>query len=265
MSLATRMVSARNFALATLLILISSAAQAADQAPHQGTPTETPGGAEPEARRLAAEGMRLFTVGDYQEAIRAFKASYLRVPVPGLLYNMAQAHRLLGHCPEATVLYRQLAANGSAGTLRGLAQDRLTEMGECPAAPAVPSFPAAASPSQRQPPGTAPRPPESMLSAVPPEPAPSPSHSHLGRRIAVVGTGVCAGALAIASVWFGRQARSDQDRVSHLFDTGGMWSPAFGAADQDGRRHEQYAYLSAAGSLVLGGVAAWLGLRRWRE
>jgi hypothetical protein len=264
MPIAAPMVSAQMIAWAALLALLSSsaAALAADQTPHQGTPTtETPGDAEPEARRLAAEGMRLFTVGDYEEAIRAFKASYLRVPVPGLLYNMAQAHRLLGHCPEATVLYRQLAANGSAGTLRGLAQDRLTEMGECPAAPAVPSPPTTASP--RSPPGTAPQPPESMLTAVPP--APASALSHLGRRMAVVGTGVCAGALAVASIWFGRQAKSDQDRVSHLFDTGGMWSPAFGAADQDGRRHQQYAYFSAAGSLVLGGVAAWLGLRQWRE
>jgi hypothetical protein len=217
--------------LAALLGLVSSAALAADQAPRPGRPTETPGDAQPEARRLAAEGVRLFTVGDYEEAIRAFKASYLRVPVPGLLYNMVQAHRLLGHCPEATALYRQLAANGSAGTLRGLAQDRLTEMGECPAAPAVPSPPTTASP--RSPPGTAPPPPPgSTLSAVPP--APAPAHSHLGRRMAVAGTGVCAGALAVASIWFGRQAKNDHDRVSH------------------------------AGSLVLGGVAAWLGLRQWR-
>jgi hypothetical protein len=262
MSIAAPMVSARIVAVTALLGLISSTALAADQVTQSGPSTDKPADAEPEARRLAAEGMRLFTVGDYEEAIRAFKASYLRLPAPGLLYNMAQAHRLLGHCPEATVLYRQLAANGSAGTLRGLAQDRLTELGECPAAPAVPSSPTS-SPSQRRPPGAAPPPPGSMISAVPPAPVSTPSR--LGRRMAVIGAGVGAGALAAAGIWFGRQARSDQDRVSHLFDTGGMWSPAFGAADEDGRRHEQYAYLSAAGSLVLGGVAAWLGFRQWHD
>lgn len=78
----------------------------------------------------------------------------------------------------------------------------------------------------------------------------------------MAGLGTSAGALAVAGIVFARQAQAKQDRVSHLFDTGGMWSPEYKATEQSGQRHQHYATLSVALGVALGGLAAWAGWRR---
>jgi hypothetical protein len=45
------------------------------------------------ARELFKDGTRLYDVGDYREALQAFKKTYLLYEEPALLINMAQCYR----------------------------------------------------------------------------------------------------------------------------------------------------------------------------
>src|SRR5689334_7510905 len=61
----------------------------------------------PSARELSDQGLAAFNQGRYAEAIRAFLASYEISPLPALMFNVAQAHRLLGDCQQAEIYYRR--------------------------------------------------------------------------------------------------------------------------------------------------------------
>ena len=62
--------------------------------------------AEAEAKRLTAEGMVAYSVGDFSTAIERYKAAYKLAQKPGLLFNIAQAYRLAGDAKQALFFYR---------------------------------------------------------------------------------------------------------------------------------------------------------------
>ena len=74
-----------------------------------GRTEESPAVAE--ARALYTDGLRLYRAGVYDEAIAKLQASYRLVPAPGLLYDMAQAHRLKGDCAAARDLTAPTSTN----------------------------------------------------------------------------------------------------------------------------------------------------------
>src|SRR5262245_61855900 len=97
-----------------------------------------------EARRLYAEGKAEYAQGHYERAITLFEQSYALSESTALLFNMAQAHRLAGpsHCADARKLYESyLAAQPDAENRREV-EERIHELGECPAAPPSPAQPA---------------------------------------------------------------------------------------------------------------------------
>jgi tetratricopeptide (TPR) repeat protein len=59
-----------------------------------------------DAKKLYRAGVRYYNVGEYDRAIEKFKASYLLVNSPLLLFNIAQAQRLKGDCDQALRSYR---------------------------------------------------------------------------------------------------------------------------------------------------------------
>jgi hypothetical protein len=85
----------------------------------------------PEARRDSEEGLRLFDAGHYPAAIARFEASFARSHAPGLLYNIAQAHRLNGDCSRALVFYLRYLASNPAGTSRTRTEARIADMERC--------------------------------------------------------------------------------------------------------------------------------------
>src|SRR5204862_6239173 len=89
---------------------------------------EPPASVDPEARRLAEEGLRHFDLGQYADAIRDFKAAYLRAPSPELLYDLAQAYRLSGDCPQAAAMYRRYLATSPTGRQRARTDQRIAEL-----------------------------------------------------------------------------------------------------------------------------------------
>lgn len=65
-------------------------------------PPEDVAGARAHARR----GLALYEAGSYAEALTELERAYEKKAAPGLLFNLAQCHRQLGHLDDAARLYR---------------------------------------------------------------------------------------------------------------------------------------------------------------
>ncbi|HWU91226.1 MAG TPA: tetratricopeptide repeat protein [Kofleriaceae bacterium] len=85
----------------------------------------------PRARELTARGRELHEQGDYAGAIAAFKEAYVLAPRPGLLFNIAQAYRLLGDCDDAEHMYRRYLATDPSPEQRALAEAHLAAVVLC--------------------------------------------------------------------------------------------------------------------------------------
>lgn len=94
--------------LAIVLVSLSLYASTADaqrrsrpeppaETPSTPTPQEQAPATSPEqARPLFLEGQRLYTAGEYEQAIVKWREAYALHPAPALLYNLAQAYGRLG-------------------------------------------------------------------------------------------------------------------------------------------------------------------------
>src|SRR5262245_8871351 len=58
------------------------------------------------AKKLYAQGKTHYQLGEYKEALGAFKEAYRLVQNPALLYNVAQCHRLLQNHEDALRAYQ---------------------------------------------------------------------------------------------------------------------------------------------------------------
>jgi hypothetical protein len=100
-----RCAASRSAALILLGLLATAVPERADA---QAAPT-------PEARKAAArhyrQGQRAYDLGHFDEAIQEFERAYVAVAAPELLFNIALAHRQLGHCTKAVFFFRRFAAN----------------------------------------------------------------------------------------------------------------------------------------------------------
>lgn len=73
-------------------------------------PIPTKGQAKEQAKEAKGHyetAFRLFDLGRYDEAIAEFSKSYELSGKPGLLFNIAQSHRLAGRCEEALKFYKR--------------------------------------------------------------------------------------------------------------------------------------------------------------
>ncbi|MHB8417689.1 MAG: tetratricopeptide repeat protein [Myxococcales bacterium] len=68
-----------------------------------------PGAAAARERFRAAQ--EAYHEGRFDEALKLYQAAYDLRPVPGLLFDIAQCHRQLGHLDQALFLYRRLLAH----------------------------------------------------------------------------------------------------------------------------------------------------------
>jgi len=83
------------------------------------------------ARMLADRGRAFHDAGDYAHAIAAFTQAYVMAPSPALLFNLAQAYRLLGNCDDAALLYRRYLATDPRPEERALAEAHLAKVEHC--------------------------------------------------------------------------------------------------------------------------------------
>jgi tetratricopeptide (TPR) repeat protein len=138
--------------------LVAPAALGADappttEAPAAGPRTEGPS-VDAQARSLFAQGQIHYSLGEYAQAIAAFRRAYELSAAPGLLFNIAQAHRLNGQCKEALEIYRHFVRLAPDSPYRTEAETQIATLaGRCAqptdvrsAAPSPPTVDRAASP-----------------------------------------------------------------------------------------------------------------------
>ena len=80
------------------------------------------------AKRYVDAGLAAQNSGDYDTAIQLYTKAYELVPHPVLLFNMAQAHRLAGHIPQALALYARYLAAAPNGAQAKTARDLVAEI-----------------------------------------------------------------------------------------------------------------------------------------
>ena len=141
------------------------------------------------------EGRRLYDLRDWDAAIAKFKDAYkLRADAPSL-FNIAQANRQKGDCPEALGFYKTYKRNFPKATNLGLVDKLIADMEACvKAAPEKPEpVDTRPEPVDTRPEPVDTRPDEPPVVTAPTSPTPSdPGH---GKRLAgyvVGGVGVAA-------------------------------------------------------------------------
>src|SRR6185369_1511617 len=84
--------------------------------------------AKNQARAHYRAGTAFFEAGDYARAIEEYGAAYKLLPLPDLLFNLAQAQRLKGDNDAAAKLYRQYLETKPNGPVADEARARLKEL-----------------------------------------------------------------------------------------------------------------------------------------
>jgi hypothetical protein len=94
-----------------------------------------------EARKLSAEGHKQFQIGEYDQALQAFKSAYLARPDPAFLFDIAQCQRKLEHVAEAIDAYRAYLRNAPDTRLRAEVERLISEVEKTPGTIRVASEP----------------------------------------------------------------------------------------------------------------------------
>jgi len=208
-----------------------------------------------EGRRLYQEGLRAFAARDYDGAIEQLKASYAKTPAPALLYNLGQACRLKGDCPQALAFYRQFLATNPVGRARERAEARIADMERCVAV-------MTASANAAPPPA---RPTPAIAAVAAPAPTANgvdvatraPGARRHGWHRRGVSLAVTAAVLASASGYFAWRAGSAADQVSGSFVPMSTWTMAGRDAENTGVFSERMAIGTGVGALLAAGLATW--------
>jgi tetratricopeptide (TPR) repeat protein len=125
----------------------------------------------PKAKRHFDQGLRLYNVQSYDEAIAEFRAGYQIDPRPEFLYALAQAQRMNRDCPAAIASYETFLRTGPAARQEAAARAQIE---------ACRAEIAAAADAAAPPPAPAPAPPPPVAS----EPASAPVPETAERTVA---------------------------------------------------------------------------------
>jgi len=148
---------------AALLVLVLAWGARADEA------------SDAKARQAYAEGKAEYDLGHIAKALEAFENAYRYKPVPALLFNIAQCHRLLGDLKSAAMTYRAYLRNDPSSPQASKAKELLEQVEEAmerqTKAQSAPPL-GLTTPTQ---PAPAPAPPPAAAAPTPaPAPAPAP-------------------------------------------------------------------------------------------
>jgi len=212
------------------------------------------------ARDLYEEGQRFYNIGEYDQAIEKFKASYVQVPAPLLLFNIAQAYRLSGDCEQALRSYETyLREVPKPANKRQVDQAvQICEQKIAAETPAEPP-PVAKDPAQPEPTrvAEAPAEPESEPEAeVDDEPE---AGARPGRTKKIIGIAVGATGLALTATgaYFGLQASS---QASDIEEFDGTWDQSWEDKESAQRRNRVLApvLIGTGVAAIAGGVFMYL-------
>jgi tetratricopeptide (TPR) repeat protein len=214
------------------------------------------------AKRHYRRAVSDYNLGRFEDAIGEFEKAYELDPAPTLLWNIAQAHRKLGHAERAIFFYRRYLDEAPDAKDRGDVEKRIRELDEqlrreAPAPnpvlsppPAAPAPPSAPSPPSGQSPVNAP--PTEAVTTAPRTRAPSDGSGLRAAGLVTAGAGVVVVGVGLV---FGLKAKSDSDSVSQ--------APRFDASKYDsGRRAESIQWICygvGGAALVTGGILYLVG------
>jgi tetratricopeptide (TPR) repeat protein len=256
----------KHIALATLLVTTTTAL--AQPAPPQPTPQPQPAAAEDqkraEAKALYEKGLSHYNLGEFDEAIKAFRAAYAISQAPGLLFNIAQSFRLKKDFEQATYFYTTYLRLKPDAPNRGDVEERLKEMetaleeqkklGTKPPIGTV------------NPEGTTVTTTTTTVTtptgATTTGPAEQPADTGVKSQSLITAgyaTGGAGAALIITGVVFGQMAKSAEKELNELSTTNGTWSPAHQDRYDAGKRNNTIAIIS----FVAGGAALATGATLW--
>lgn len=223
---------------------------------------DSPPVAEQSALALFNQGLAKYDAQEYKSAIDLFERAYRISGSPSVLFNIAQAWRLLGDCARARKYYRRFvdAAETTDSPERDRAAEWLRELGAC-AEPRLQVSPRAASDLSPGP-----------LPALVIDDAMNPSLStpvapvlrtNSGRFGAAALFGVSFG-LGCAAVLSALHARSSSADITNLFNEGGTWSDSANEVAEAGRHAEIEAIAlgsAAILSALAGGIVLYISRR----
>jgi tetratricopeptide (TPR) repeat protein len=200
------------------------------------------------ARQAYAEGKAEYDLGHIGKALQAFENAYRFRPVPALLFNIAQCHRLLGDLQSAAMTYRAYLRNdpnsAQAAKARELLEQVETAMEHQSKAQSAPplglSAPPQPPPAPPQP-AVAPAPVPAAAVAAQPAPAPQPPRQRLWSWVA----GGAARVALAGGTAFGLKANSAASTLQ---------SSPHDRAYLDGQEPQIRSDASKANALLIGGA-----------
>jgi tetratricopeptide (TPR) repeat protein len=217
------------------------------------------------ARDLAERGRALHDAGDYADAIAAFKEAYVLAPMPGLLFNLAQAYRLAGQCDDAAWMYRRYLDSSPPPAQRALAETHLQTVEKCGHGglriAIVPPLLDAKVPEPEHAPTVVPPAASAVLSSAVPEPPAGSRERRIG-----LGLGIGGGVILAGAAYFAFDAHEASDQVTATYARGGQWSDV-ASVNARGQRSALVAEaLGVAGgaAVITGAVFYAIGIRAER-
>lgn len=241
---------------------LSLAASAnAQQIAHDPETAPAPAAVEGEslgrATALFHDAEARYAGGDLEGARASMQSAYELSGRAELLFNLGELERELGHCPQALEDYAAYLARVKNGSHREQAEQRSAELGaECPDHQAAP-VPAPLAPASAPAPVVVPAPPR-------PDVLPARSSRDYWTPINIagwstLGASVIAGATATYFAIDAARAESSlEQRIQLEQATGGGFSAADKALEQEGQRSENLALGFAAGAAGLAVVGVTL-------
>jgi tetratricopeptide (TPR) repeat protein len=213
--------------VAALMLLLACASRTA----HAEEP-------EQQARALNEQANIRFNLGEYDRAIELFKQAYALAPVPGFLFNIAQAYRLKRDCTQAALFYANFLRVDPETPSRAKVEQRIAEMRAC----------------------------------VPPPPPPPPQKPVQRIPIGTLAAGVTLIAVGIAGIgagaFYSADASAAASEVDVLRAQGGVWDAAAQAsfARAEGGITAQAVLYPVGAAATITGVAlvSWAASRRTR-
>jgi tetratricopeptide (TPR) repeat protein len=215
------------------------------------------------AKTLYEEGLKHYNVAEWQDAIKAWKESYLLSKRPLLLFNIGQAYRLSGDCKQAQTFYDSYVREEPSPKNQSeldeaialCAKQGADKPVDKPVTPVLqkpdPSNATPTGPVVAQGGPAEPQPPERVDSG--------PQTTGGGMRKIGIGVGAAGVVMLGAGVFFGLGASSASSDLDGYM---GEWGPDQQALEDKGKRYQSRAIILTtvgAAAAIAGGVMFAIG------
>ena len=256
--------------LAAALVVAATHPASAQPAPSPAPTTEDAKKAE--ARALYETGNTHYNLGEYDQAVAAFKKAYELSQAPGLLFNIAQSYRLKKDYEQASHFYETYLRLKPDAANRADVEARIAEMKTM--LEEQKKMGTKAPIGTVSPDGTNSTPTTTTPTTTPTTTTPTTTVEQKdivapgggkGLKLAGLTTAGVGGALIITGVVFGMMAKGKESDLEDLNNGGAPW-------DQDaydaGKRNNTIAIASIAvggAAVVAGGVMFYLGYSKEKK